>query len=145
MKCDRYHYTSSSLCTQVPCEGNMRGCESPPASIDTTGTWQYTRPAGNLIFPGSAMPFTAKYELAQSWSALTQFSGQQLCSLDFVGAATAVRTCSYLCMTSQYVGESNNMCWLDPNSPPAYGSTRCNYEGDAPTIVTPVRQDKATS
>jgi hypothetical protein len=98
-----------------------------------------------MIYPGSAMPFTAKWQLTQSWSALARFSGQQLCSEDFKGAAAAVRTCSYLCMTSQHVGESNNMCWLDPRSKPAYGATQCNWNGVAPTIVTPVRQNKPVS
>jgi hypothetical protein len=131
----------NELYMQVPCEGNMKGCSSTTVKVNTqsTGPWQYTRSAGNLVYPAAAMPFTASYVAAQSWSALTQFSGQQMCRSNFVGAATAVRTCSYLCMTAQFVDESNNMCWLDPNNTPASGSTRCNFEGGAPTIVTPVR------
>lgn len=108
----------------------MIGCDEPNFPKTTPGPWPYTRTGGNIVFPGSAMPFSSKYNVEQSWSALTKVTGAQLCAPTYPAAVVATHVCSYLCMTSQCLGgEENNMCWLDASQSPAYGASQCNFAG----------------
>jgi hypothetical protein len=75
------------------------------------------------------MPFNSKYNIAQSWSALSKLSGAQLCSPPYAQAFIATHICSYMCMTSPYVNEHDNRCWLDVSSSPPYGASQCTSAG----------------
>jgi len=113
---------------RTPCEPSTVGCPSPPVSVDTTpGPWFYKRAGANIVYPAEQMPFNSVIDDAQKWTALTTVTGEQLCSPTFGQAAVAGHVCSYLCMTAQYVGEANNMCWLDATTQAPAGATQCNY------------------
>lgn len=105
----------------------MVGCPKSKVSVPTTpGPWQYKRTGGNILFPASAMPFSSKYDITQSWGALTKLTGEQLCNADtFTSIATTTHICSYLCMTSPYVDEDLNMCWLDKDTAAPEGASLC--------------------
>lgn len=117
----------ASACLQIPCEPQMVGCPVGSVTVPTSpGPWMYKRTGANILFPASDMPFSSKYNAAQSWGALTKLTGQQLCNPDtFTGLVAATHICSYLCMTSPYVDGNLNMCWLDKDTPAPEGASLC--------------------
>lgn len=77
------------------------------------------------------MPCDDKYNALRSWSALEYTSGQEFCSDKYFDKAIASHICSYLCMTSQYVGVDNNLCGMDAEAQVPEHASLCSCTGGA--------------